>query len=207
MTGPDRGIGSAELLGQRVDDRVVTVLRPVPLVGPACDLPLEVTGALGRVAQADGVDVDRVDGAEHTDEVLASGARLVGRQVREHARVVGHEPVQAAHHVERRAEDLDVVAEAEHLRDGYVRVAQRIEVAELARHVVGRWQERADRWAADDELGVAYGHRDRQVRRAAADDLVGERTIDADVVEQPPAERDGVKVRHASGYSVMRWRR
>ena len=39
--------------------------------------------------------------------------------------------------------------------------------AELARHVVGCWRDRAERWAPDHDLGVAKADEVRQVRVSA----------------------------------------
>ena len=85
----------------------------------------------------DRVGVDVVDHREHVDEVFARASAGVGVERAAHGvRVAKDVAVDEPHHVERRAVDLDVVAEAERRRDGHVGRAERGDDAVLASHVV-----------------------------------------------------------------------
>ena len=94
----------------RVDRRQLARLRLLPLRRPALDLPLDVALAPGEVAEADRVDVGRVQLGEHVDEVIggrqpaARGVSTLGL-----GRRVEHDAGDVVHDVERRAVDRDVL--------------------------------------------------------------------------------------------------
>ncbi len=81
-------------------------------VRPAPHLPLDVPVALGEVAEADRVDVDRVQIGQHVDQMLARTASLLDAHGCCPVGAVEHDAVDVAHHVERRAVDVDVGAHA-----------------------------------------------------------------------------------------------
>ena len=74
------GQALAQAAGHLVDGGQLTGLRLLPLRAPPLHLALDVALALGQVAEADLVDVDRVQIGEHVDEVLAGGDAQLGRQ-------------------------------------------------------------------------------------------------------------------------------
>ena len=108
---------------------------------------------------------------------------------------VEHDAVDEAHHVERRPVDVDVLAQPEGRRHRHRRLADGGDDLVLARHVVGRRQDVAERRPPQHEpRPVAAGDGERQVRPAAGDQRRGERADGPlDVGLQPGADLREIK--------------
>ncbi len=146
-------------------------LRALPLLAPALDLARDVGLLLAEVAEPDRVGIDGVEVGEHLDQRLGDRAALGGGEV---ALGVGgldqDVAVDEAHHVEGRAVDRLVGAEAERRRHRHAGGAERRDDLELAAHVVRGREHRAERRTAqhialaarvgdlEGDVGVAGGN-------------------------------------------------
>ena len=137
----------------------------VPLAVPALQLAGDVALVPAEVGEADGVEVDGVDGGQRVDERLARrcGAPSASSVGSGAVAVAEHVAVDEAHHVERRAVDRRVVAEPERRRDRHRRCLQAGDDPVLAAHVVGAGEHVAERRPAQHEA-----------RAVGAGDAVGE---------------------------------
>ena len=117
-----------------------------------------------------------MDAGQHVGDLVARPGAGVDVERLRRGRVAGHEAVDEAHDVERRAVDRLVVAQADDRRHGHVGRRQRRDDAVLAAHVVGGGQHLAERRAAQHP-GVPCGVGDPvgEVRAAAGDQLEGQR--------------------------------
>ena len=184
---------AAALLGHALLEHAVHLLehgdlarlRLLELRPPPLQLPFDVALAPAQVAEAHGVDVDRVDLGQHVDERLARdpALRLVedGRGDLGRAQDVSLDEV---HDVERRAVHRLVGAQAEGRRHGHRRGPEGGDDLVLPAHVVGGGQDVVQGRAAQDagpaggvgdlegEVGVAAGDERELEGRDHAVDVV-----------------------------------
>jgi hypothetical protein len=172
---------------QLVDERHLAKLRLVELAVPALELAGDVPVLAAEVTETDGIRVDVVDGDEHVDEALARLAAGFGVERLAAVGVADDESVDEAHHVERRAVDLDVVTESEGRRHGDGRRGEGADDPVLASHVVGGGEDVAEGRPAKHEVVVVdVGDAERQVASATGDQLELERSGRAlDVLLEP----------------------
>ena len=121
--------------------------------------PLELAGhelvAPRQVAEADRVDVDRVERHERIDQRFAAvGSRGAVELGDGSGVVVEHDPLDVRHHVERGADDVDVVAVRERVGDGHRGRTERGDDAVLAAHVVRGGQHAVQRGSAHDQFAT-----------------------------------------------------
>ena len=152
------------------------VFESLPLRRPALQLPLDVAGPLGQVAEPDGIDVDEVELGQHVDEVeghVSTHGRGQGGAL---VRAVEHDAIHVAHDVEGGAVDVGVGAEGEGGRDGHRGADERRDDAVLAGHVVGRGEDVAEgRPPEHDAPTGRIGDRVGEVGAAAGDQRERER--------------------------------
>ena len=136
-----------------VDGRQLAGLLLVPLAVPPLQLAGDVALVPAEVGEADGVEVDGVDGGHRVDERLAGRAsRRAGSRTASAVDTVAHHvAVDEAHHVERRVVDRRVVAEPERRRDRHGAALQAGDDAVLAAHVVCAGQHVPERRPAQHE--------------------------------------------------------
>ena len=138
---------------------------------PALQLAGDVALLAAERAEPDGVRVDGVEPAHHVDEVVggrATGRRRVRLGVLDRGQ---HGAVDEVHQVERRPVDGDVLAQPEGVGDRDVGVAQGVDDAVLAAHVVGGLQDVPERRAAQhDRPAGGVDELVREVRAPARDE-------------------------------------
>jgi hypothetical protein len=110
------------------------------LLGPACDLALEVVAGPAVAGQARGLHVDLVQRGDHAVHLVvdrgAFGAGHAGQRL-----VPQHAARDELHHVERAADHRLVLAQQEHARHRHGGGVQRLHHRELAVDRVGRRQQ------------------------------------------------------------------
>jgi len=159
-----------EELGHALDVAGATGL---PLGGPAPQLPLDVAVGAAEVAQAGRVEVDLVDPGEDVDELLRQGPTLCRAELGGLVRLAVDDAVDLGHGVERRTDDVGVVAQREHPRHRDVSGAQGGHHTVLPRHVVCARQQLPERGSSDDDRVLPAADAVGQVGQAAGDDLGG----------------------------------
>ena len=184
--------------GDLVDGGELAGLRLLPLRRPSLDLAFDVTLALGEIAETDLVDVGGVQVGEHIDQVLGEAWTQRHRQLGGALGPIEHDPVDEAHHVERRADDIDVGAQAEHRRHRNVGAPDGRDDAVFAGHVVSGRQHVAERRATQDESSAGgVGDRVGEVRATAGDQREIERRRGTlDVRLEPGTDSIGVDALH-----------
>ena len=120
------GDAAQEFVVHLVDGGELAGLLGVPLAVPALELAGDVALVLAEIVEADGLQIDRVDGRHRVDQRLARMPASGGGEDRFGADPVAqHVAVDEAHHVERGVVDRLVGAVAERRRDRDVRALQR----------------------------------------------------------------------------------
>jgi len=114
---------------------------------------------------------------ERVDEQLARAARVIGGEPTEDVGVVEHDAVDVRHEVERRAVDVDVIAEHDRSGDGDGGAVQRADHAELAGHVVGGGEHVPERRTAQRPRARAVRDLVREVRQSARDHRALQRSL------------------------------
>ena len=186
-----------EAAGDLLDGGQFPSLGAFPLGAPPLHLTLDVALPLGEIAEADRIDVDRVQVGEDVDQIETSGPTVVDAEQCSLVGAVEHHAVDERHHVERRTVDLIVGAEPECGRDRHLGRADSGDDLVLTAHVVGRREHGTGRRAAQHVLGAVRA-RDRvgQIRASTHDGVELERSAGAlDVVDEPgrhPVEVDAV---------------
>ena len=140
-----------------------------------------------------------MDGGHRVDERPAGvAAGRFGERALGGLAVAQHVTVDETHHVERRAVDVEVVAEALHRRNGNGGALQCRQDPVLAAHVVRTGEDVAERRSAQHESGSARaGDPERQVRMAAGDHVEPERADrTVDVGFEPGRDRSDVDSRY-----------
>ncbi len=171
------GEAVAQPAGDLVDGPELAGLGLLPLRRPPLDLPLDVTVALGEIAEPDLVDVDGMKVGQHIDEMLADPRAQRERQFSGPLGTVEHDAVDKPHHVEGRAVDAIVGAQPEGRRHRHVGAPNRRDDAMLAGHVVSRGQHAAQWWAPQHvAMSVGIGDRVGEVGTTAGDQRESERT-------------------------------
>ncbi len=160
-----------------VDGGQVVRLRALPLLPPATELAFHEPVGTTKIAEPDGVVVDRVDPGKHVDELTRARGGLLRRQGGDLLGRAQDASVDARHHVERCAVHLDVVAERECPGYRHVGVSQRGEHAVLPRHVVRGWQHVPQWRSSQHPVVLAVADAVRQVRSPAGDQLCRQREI------------------------------
>lgn len=133
------------------------------------------------------------------DRFTGPRAGLRGEQLLGGVPVTNDKTVHEVHHVERFGIDRRIAAIPEGGGDGNRGPAQSVNDTELATHVVGTGEDMAQRWSTQHEpTTVRVGHGKCEVRVAACDDRVGERSARVGNVRLQPLS-DGFDVDSRDG--------
>ncbi len=100
-----------------VDERDFPRLRLLPLAGPALDLPLDVTAALGQIAEPNRVDVDPVEGDQGVDQLMAHLGPVLDRNRPTDIGIPHDHAIEKVHDVEISPVDRFVLAQIYHPGD------------------------------------------------------------------------------------------
>mmetsp|Transcript_22694 Transcript_22694/g.37344 ORF Transcript_22694/g.37344 Transcript_22694/m.37344 type:complete len:235 (-) Transcript_22694:2281-2985(-) len=124
---------------QPVHRRNVLGLRGAVLLGPAGHLPLQIVTGGAIIGQANGLDIDLMQGGQHPVHVGDHGRapRLVHLR---HARFVKVSAHHMVHHVEIRTDDAGVLAQDMHLGHRHIRTCKGALHPKLPVHRMGGFQ-------------------------------------------------------------------
>jgi hypothetical protein len=183
----ERGLHAAR---QLVDLGEVARLVGVPLLAPPGHVAGEEAFGLAEVGEADRRGIRPVQAGEDVDQLVRHVPRVVEPERRELVDRADDPAVDPVHHVERRADHVDVVAERPRHRHRHARALERGDHAVLAAHVVCGLHHVAERRPPHDPRVGTVGHCVGEVRPAAGDQRRRQlRPGTVEVVREPAAER------------------
>ena len=141
-----------------------------PLASPALDLPAKVMAGPAEVAEPDRLGTNGVERRQRVGHRQDDGAALAGLEPR-HSAVVEHAPLEPLHDIERRADQLRVLAIEDHARNRDGRPAEGAEHADLTVDRMRRGQQNSRGPLSQDQPVRAGIETEGRVRLAPRDPL------------------------------------
>jgi hypothetical protein len=187
------GAPSAGLCSASQDVRNVVGLRLRVAIAPALHLALDIADGFAEVAESRRGVVDRVEIDERVHEQVAQAASGGGvdacRQL-----LAQDDAAPAFHQIERRTEDVGLVAVGDHARRAIEHRRELREDRDLATHVVRGFHLAAERRPPQHVLAIAVMDEVRQVRVTARELLDADGAVGTELGIEVCAERGEVEL-------------